>query len=50
LMVQKHWWSMLGSAVVSAWTKSVAIIGRNRDPIEGLSKLLAKIKRQITFP
>ncbi len=30
--------------------ESVAVIGRNRDPVEGLSELLAKIKRQITFP
>ncbi|HYB68240.1 MAG TPA: ribonuclease III family protein [Candidatus Acidoferrales bacterium] len=30
--------------------ESVAVIGRNRDPVEGLSELLTKIKRQITFP
>jgi hypothetical protein len=30
--------------------ESVAMIGRNSDPVEGLSELLAKIKRQITFP
>lgn len=43
--------------IVYAWLsrcvsldESVAMIGRNRDPVEGLTELLAKIKRQITFP
>ena len=43
--------------IVYAWLsrcvsldESVAMIGRNSDPVEGLSELLAKIKRQITFP
>jgi len=43
--------------IVYAWLshcvsldESVTMIGSKSDPVEGLSELLAKIKRQITFP
>jgi hypothetical protein len=40
-------------AWLSRWVsldESVATIGRESDPVEGMSKLLAKIKGRITFP
>jgi len=40
-------------AWLNSWVsldESVSIIGRQSDPVDGLSELLAKIKRQITFP
>lgn len=43
--------------IVYAWLsrcvsldESVAMIGRESDPVDGLSELLAKIKGRITFP
>jgi hypothetical protein len=43
--------------IVYAWLnrcvsldESVAMIGTKSDPVDGLSELLAKIKRRITFP
>ena len=43
--------------IVYAWLshcvsldESVAMIGKKSDPVEGLSELLAKIRKQITFP
>jgi len=40
-------------AWLSRWVsldESVAMIGRESDPVEGLRELLAKIKSRITFP